>query len=238
MQSDNSTKMELDIPEKGVDLAKLIYDVAGECDTSGGYRRTVDFSGLLDDVLTQIEIARIRNKNPNLSEIEIQKLVDAIIAENNRKREEIEAAKAAKREKIKQLFHGNALEGYELAYSLCKENNSNEAKELAYRMVHRLKNHSKEEQINICRQYAESLIDIGESGNNIAKVYCDMASLVYPVYKRDDYSLCLSFYEKAYEYIDEPTRMLDEIIGFCNRFSIDELRTKCEQKKKALHAHR
>ena len=41
-----------------------------------------------------------------------------------------------------------------------------------------------------------------------------------------------------YEYIDEPTRMLDEIIGFCNRFSIDELRTKCEQKKKALHAHR
>ena len=238
MQSDNSTKMELDIPEKGVDLAKLIYDVAGECDTSGGYRRTVDFSGLLDDVLTQIEIARIRNKNPNLSEIEIQKLVDAIIAENNRKREEIEAAKAAKREKIKQLFHGNALEGYELAYSLCQENNSNEAKELAYRMVHRLKNHSKEEQINICRQYAESLIDIGESGNNIAKVYCDMASLVYPVYKRDDYSLCLSFYEKAYEYIDEPTRMLDEIIGFCNRFRLDELRTKCEQKKKALHAHR
>lgn len=74
--------------------------------------------------------------------------------------------------------------------------------------------------------------------NNIAKVYCDMASLVYPVYKRDDYSLCLSFYEKAYEYIDEPTRMLDETIGFCNRFRLDELRTKCEQKKKALHAHR
>ncbi len=226
--------MDLNVPETGLDLAQLIYDVARECDTTGGYRRTVNFSGLLDDVLTQIEIVKIRNKNPNLSEVEIQKRVDAVIAESNRKREELEAAKAAKREKIKQLFHGNALEGYELAYRLCKEDNSHEAKKLAYHMVHRLKNHPKEEQLDICRLYAESLAENGESGNNIAKVYCDMATLVYPVYKRDDYSLCLSFYYKAYEFIDEPTRMLDEIIGFCNRFRLDELRTKCEQKKKAL----
>lgn len=231
MQSDIIMGMGLDLPERGLDLAKLVFDVAVECDTTGGYRRSIDINVFLDEVLTQIEIARVRHENPNLPEEEIQKLVDAIIAENNRKKEELAAAKAAKRERVKQLIHGNASEGYELAYRLCKEDNSDEAKELAYRMVHRLKSHSIEEQIDICCLYAESLINLGKGGNEVAKVYCQMAHFVYPQSKRADYSLCLSFYEKALEYIDEPNWVLDEIIGFCNSFGINELRAKCEEKK-------
>ena len=232
MQPDNTLNIGLGLPEKGLALAKLIFDVAGECDTTGGYRGSIDASGLLDEILTQIEIVRLKHENPNLPEDEMQTLIDAIIAENNRKKKELEAAKAAKKAKVKQLIHGNALEGYELAYSICKVDSSDKAKELAYRMVSRLKNLSIDEKLEICRLYADSLINLGKSGNDIAKVYCDMATLVYPVYKRDDYSLCLCFYEKAYEYIDAPTYMLNAIIGFCNRFGIDELREKCEQKKK------
>lgn len=224
----------LELPERGVELAKLIFDVARECDTTGGYRGSIDASGLIDEILTQIEIVRLKHENPHLPEEEIQNRIDDIIAENNRKKEELAVTKAAKREKVKQLIHENATEGYELAYSICKVDDSDEAKELAYRMVRRLKKLSIEEKLEICYSYVDSLINLGENGNDIAKVYCDMATLVYPVYKRDDYSLCLSFYEKAYEYIEAPTYMLNEIIGFCNRFGVDELRKKCEQKKANL----
>jgi hypothetical protein len=160
--------------------------------------------------------------------------VDAITAENTRKQEDLAAAKAAKREKIKQLFHGTAVEGYELAYRICQKDGSAEAKELSYRMLSGLKHLPVEERLGICNTYVESLIDLGESGNNIAKVFCRMAGLVYPVSKKMDYTLCLSFYEKAYEYIDEPCRMLDEIIGFCNLYKINELREKCVHKKANL----
>ena len=61
-----------------------------------------------------------------------------------------------------------------------------------------------------------------------------MAHLVYPLSKRDDHSLCLSFYEKALEYIDEPTRMFHEIIGFCNLFGEEELMLKCQKKESDL----
>lgn len=234
MEDDSNMTLDFDLPERGLELAKLVFDVAEECNTSGGYRRTIDFSGLLDKILIQVETVRLHHENQNLPKDEIQKHIDAIIAENNRKKEELAAVKAAKRAKVKQYINGNAAEGYELAYRLCKEDNSNEAKELAYIMLNRLKKHSTEERIDICRQYAESLISLGECGNSVAKVYRDMATLVYPVNKRDDYSLCLYYYEKAYNHIDEPTWMLDEIIGFCNRFSIEELRAKCEQKKHGL----
>ena len=234
MQPEIILNTELDLPEKGLDLAKLIFDVARECDTTGGIRGTIDVSGLVDEILNQIEILSLQHENPDMSEDELQKHTDALIAETNRKKEELAVERAAKRDRIKQYIHSNALKGYELAYSICKNENSDEAKELAYHMVKRLKNFSLEEKLEICRQYAESLIDLQKSGNDIAKVYCDMAALVYPAYKRDDYSLCLSFYEKAYQYIDEPTHMLDEIIGFCNGFRLNELREKCKQKKKIL----
>lgn len=234
MQTDTTMNIGLDLPETGIDLANLIFSVAQECDSSCSFRYSIDGNSFLDEILIQLEIARMRHESSHLSETEIQNLADAIIAENNRKKEELAAAKAAKREKIKQRINGNAIEGYELAYSLCRNDDSDDAKALAYRMLSHLPNLSVEEKIETCRTYAESLINLGESGNNIAKVYCRMAGLVYPVYKRMDYSLCLSFYEKAYEYIDEQTRMLDEIIGFCNSFGIDELRVKCEQKKVAF----
>lgn len=223
--------------EKGMELARLVFDVASECDTSvRSY--TMDLSGFVDEIMTRLEITKVRFENPDLPEDEIQKMIDTIIAESTRRKEEIAAAKAAKRERVKQLIHSNATEGYELAYSLCNVDNSHEAKELAYRMVHHLKNHPLEERLNICRQYAESLIELGKDGNSIAKVYRDMAALVYPVNKRADYSLCLKYYEQAYEYIDASTRLLDEIIGFCNRFGLSELREKCEHKKAALQPYK
>ena len=234
MQTNISMNTDPDIPEQGVELAKLIYDVAQDCDTSGGYRRTIDLSGLLDNILTTIETVKIRHDNPNLSEEEIQRRVDAITAENNRKQEALAAAKAAKREKVKQMFHGNAVEGYALAYSICQKDCSAEAKELSYRMLSSLRYLPVEERLEICYSYVDLLIACGETGNKIAEVYDRMACLVYPVSKKEDHTLCLSFYEKAYEYVDAPSRILDGVIGFCNLYKINDLREKCEQKKKTL----
>ena len=234
MQTNISMNTDPDIPEQGVELAKLIYDVAQDCDTSGGYRRTIDLSGLLDNILTTIETVKIRHDNPNLSEEEIQRRVDAITAENNRKQEALAAAKAAKREKVKQMFHGNAVEGYALAYSICQKDGSAEAKELSYRMLSSLRYLPVEERLEICYSYVDLLIARGETGNNIAEVYNRMAGLVYPVSQKEDHSLCLSFYEKAYEYVDAPSRILDGVIGFCNLYKINDLREKCEQKKRTL----
>ena len=234
MQTNISINTDPDIPEQGVELAKLIYDVAQDCDTSGGYRRTIDLSGLLDNILTTIETVKIRHDNPNLSEEEIQRRVDAITAENNRKQEALAAAKAAKREKVKQMFHGNAVEGYALAYSICQKDGSAEAKELSYRMLSSLRYLPVEERLEICYSYVDLLIARGETGNNIAEVYNRMAGLVYPVSQKEDHSLCLSFYEKAYEYVDAPSRILDGVIGFCNLYKINDLREKCEQKKRTL----
>ena len=236
MQSDITADLELDIPERGLDLANLVFDVADECKTTGVYRRTIDFSGLMDEVLTEVEAVRLRIENPNLPEDEIQTRIDAIIAENNRKREALAAAKAAKREKVKQFIHGNASEGYELAYSICKDDKSNEAKELAYRLIRHLENLSIEEKLEISRLYVESLIDLGKKGNDVADIYCEMGRMACPQNKRGDYSLSLGFYEKAYEYIDERTWRLNEIVGFCNKFALDELRERCEQKKAYLQS--
>lgn len=234
MWHDITINKDLDLPEKGVALAEIIFDVAKECDNTHSFERSIDLNGFVDKLSLQLEIFRVRHENPHFTEDEIQTLIDTIIAEDKRKKEALAAAKAAKREKIKQYIHGSALEGYDLAYNICKNEHSEEGKVLAYRMLSQLKYLPIEERIEICRLYADSLINNGESGNNIAEVYCRMAGLVYPVYKRNDYSKCLSFYEKAYEYIDKPTRMLDEIIGFCNSFGITELRSKCEQKKEHL----
>lgn len=234
MDIDTTVTIGLGLPETGVDLAKLIFSVAQECDSSKSMNFSIDLSSLADEIMLELKILRVQHENPHLSEAEIQQLMNEITAENQRKKEILAAEKAAKREKVKQHINGNAIEGYELAYSLCKQDDSDEAKELAYRMLSQLRHRPVEDRFEICRTYVESLINLGECGNNIAKVYCRMAGLVYPVYQRSDYSLCLSFYEKAYEYIDEPTRMLDEIIGFCNRFRLNDLRAKCELKKKSF----
>lgn len=236
MENCIATEIELDLHEKGADLANLIFRVAQDCDNSFAFKRSIDLRGVVDETLFQIKIAKMQYDNPHLSEAEIQKIVDELTAEHEQKKAEEAAAKATKIEKVKQYINGNATEGYELAYKLCKEDNSDRAKELAYRMVHRLKNITLEEKIEICRLYAESLINLCKSGTEIAKVYCQMAGLVYPLSKRADHSLCLSFYEKALEYIDEPNRMLREIIGFCNCFGEEELQLKCQQKEAKLQA--
>ena len=236
IQTDTTMNASFDLPEKGVDLAKLVFDVAKECDRTRFSGCSIDLDSFKDEIMSQLKICRVQHENSHLPEAEIQKLVESIIAENKRKKEELAAERAAKREKVQQRINGNALEGYELAYSLCKNDDSDKAKWFKYLLVNHLPSLPSEEKIEICRMYAESLINLGQNGNNIAKVYCHMAGLVYPQYKRMDCSLCLSFYEKAYEYIDEPTWMLDEIIAFCNRFGIDELRVKCQQKKEALQS--
>lgn len=233
---DSLIETDLDLTEKGVDLAELIFDIADECDTSQINYGSIDLSGALDEMLIRFDILSFRHKNPHLSEEELQKHVDEITAEHEQNKAKIAAEKAAKREKVKKYIKGNASEGYQLAYKICKEDGSDKAKKLAYQMIHRLKNIPTEEKIEICCQYAEMLINNGKSGNEIAKIYCQMAGLFYPVSKRMDYTACLSFYEKAYEYIDKPTRMLNEIIGFCNIFQIDELRLKCQQKKEDFHS--
>ena len=192
-------EIELDLPEKGVDLANFIFQVARDCDTSFAFKGSIDTRGVFDEMLFQIKIAKVQYDNPHLSEAEIQKIVDELTAEHERKKAEEAAEKAAKIEKVKQYINANATEGYAMAYRICKEDNSDHAKELAYRMVHRLKHISLEEKIEICSLYAESLINLGKSGIEIAKVYCQMAGLVYPLSKREDHSLCLSFYEKALE---------------------------------------
>ena len=132
------------------------------------------------------------------------------------------------------MFHGNAVEGYALAYSICQKDGSAEAKELSYRMLSSLRYLPVEERLEICYSYVDLLIARGETGNNIAEVYNRMAGLVYPVSQKEDHSLCLSFYEKAYEYVDAPSRILDGVIGFCNLYKINDLREKCEQKKRTL----
>lgn len=236
MENCTGKNIELDLSEQGMDLANLIFHVAQDCDNSYAFKGFIDASGFRDEILFQIKIAKVQYDNPNLSEAEIQKIVDALTAEHERKKTEEAAEKAAKIEKVQRLINGNAMEGYALAYRICKEDNSDQAKELAYRMVHRLKNITLEEKIEICSLYAESLINLGKSGVEIAKVYCRMAELVYPLSKRADHSLCLSFYEKALEYIDEPHRMLGEIIGFCNCFREEELRIKCQQKETELQS--
>ena len=228
---------ELDLQEQGVDLANLIFHVARDCDNSYAFKASIDLSDFRDEILYQIKIAKVQYDNPNLSDVEIQKIVDELTAEYERKKADEAAKKAAKIEKVRQYINGNATEGYALAYRICKEDNSDQAKELAYRMVHKLKNISLEEKIEICSLYAESLISLSKSGIEIAKVYCQMAHLVYPLSKRADHSLCLKFYEKAFEYIDEPHRMIDEIIGFCNSFGEAELRLKCQGKQKVLQNH-
>ena len=236
MQFDITAALELDIPETGLDLAKLVFDVARECNSTGGYSRSIDFSGLLDDILIQIAIVKAQQNNPNLSEDEKQNIIDTITAENNRKKEELAAARAAKREKVKQLIHGNASEGYELAYNICKGDKSDEAKELSYCLISYLENLSIEEKLEISRLYVESLLALGKGGNDVADIYCEMGRLACPENKRGDYSLSLNFYEKAYENINERTWRLNEIVAFCNRFGLEELREKCEQKKAFLQS--
>lgn len=230
MKTEAIIRTSLDLTEKGVDLAKLIFNTADECDAKDTFSCSIDLSDFRDKMILQVEILSIQHKNQHLSEEERQKLVDATLAEYEENKAKVVAEKETKRKKVKQYINGNAEEGYELAYRLCKEDDSSDARALAYKMIHRLKNTSIEEKIDICRLYAESLVNLGKDGNEIAKVYCQMASLVYPINKRMDYSLCLNFYEKAYEHIDKPTRMLNEIVGFCNRFQLDELRLKCQKK--------
>ena len=230
-------EIELDLPEKGVDLANFIFRVARDCDTSFAFKGSIDARGVFDEMIFQIKIAKVQYDNPHLSEAEIQKIVDELTAEHERKKAEAAAEEDAKIEKVKQYINANATVGYAMAYRICKEDNSGQAKELAYRMVHRLKHISLEEKIEICSLYAESLINLGKSGIEIARVYCQMAGLVYPLSKREDHSLCLNFYEKALEYIDEPHRMIDEIIGFCNCFGEEELRLKCQEKEMVLQNH-
>jgi len=232
MKTETIIRKSLDLTEKGVDLAKLIYEMAEECDTTNTFSRSIDLNGFLDDMTLHIEILNIQHKNQHISEEKRQKLVDATIAEYEQTKAKAAAEKETKRKKVKQYINDNAEEAYKLAYKLCREDASDDAKKLAYRMIHQLKDVTIEEKIEICFLYAETLKD----GNEIAKVYCQMAGLVYPASKRIDYSLCLSFYEKAYDHINQPTRMLDEIVGFCNRFQIDELRLKCLQKKEVLQA--
>lgn len=236
MQPDITVSIGLDVAEKGVELAELVFDIAQECDTTRAYRRTINLNSFVDKIALRLEIFKVQQENAHLPQEEVQKLIDTITAEYERKNAQLAAEQAAKREKVKRYINENAAEGYSLAYRLCKEDNSDKAKELAYRMIHCLKNFSVEQRLEICRQYAESLVNLGKSGTEIAKVYCQMASMVYPVSKRMDHMLCLSYYEKAYGYIDEPTRLLDEIIGFCNLYGIDELRVKCENKKAALQS--
>ena len=236
MQFNITAALELDIPEKGVDLAKLIFDVAEDCNTSYSMRHSIDMNDFADKIMIELEIFKVRHDNSHLPETQVQELVDALVSEHNREKEAIAAEKAAKREKVKQLIHGSALEGYELAYSICKGDKSNEAKELSYRLISHLKNLSIEEKLEISRLYVESLIDLGKSGNDIADIYCEMGRLACPQNKRGDYSLSLGFYEKACEYIDKRTWRLNEIVAFCNRFGLDELREKCEQKRAFLQS--
>lgn len=228
-------KIKLDLSEKGIDLANLIFRVAQEFDDS--FKGSIDLSGFRDEIFFQIKIAKVKYDNSHLSDAETQKIIDELTAEYERKKAEEVAEKVAKIEKIKRYINENATEGYALAYRICKEDNSDQAKELAYRMVHKLKNISLEEKIEICSLHADSLVSLRKSGIEIAKVYCQMAHLVYPLSKRADHSLCLNFYEKALEYIDEPHRMIGEIIGFCNRFGEEELRLKCQEKEMVLQNH-
>lgn len=236
MQFDITSDLKLDISEKGLDLAKLVFDVAEECNTSYSIRHSIDMNDFADKIMIELEIFKVRHDNAHLPEDQVQELVDALVAEHNREKEAIAAEKAAKREKIKRLIHGNASEGYQLAYSICKDNKSNVAKELAYRLMGHLENLSIEEKLEISRLYVESLIDLGKSGNDIAEIYCEMGRLACPENKRGDYSLSLSFYEKAYEHMDERTWQLNEIVAFCNKFGLDELREKCQQKKVFLQS--
>lgn len=234
MQIDIIMNIDPDIPERGVELAKLIYDVAQECDTKRSISYSLDARSLADEIKLEIRIFKVRHENSHLPESQIQKLVDDIVEEHEKEKQAIAAAKAAKREKVKQMFHGNAVEGYDIAYSICQKDGSAEAKELCYRMLSSLRYLPVEERLEICYSYVDLLIARGETGNNIAEVYNRMAGLVYPVSKKEDHSLCLSFYEKAYEYVDAPSRILDGVIGFCNLYKINDLREKCEQKKRTL----
>ena len=236
MQSDITAGLELDIPERGLDLAELVFDVAQECDTSHTIRHSLDFSDFADKILIELLTFKVRHENSHLPEAQVQEMVDALVAEHNQEKEALAAEKAAKREKVKQFIHGDAVEGYELAFSICKGDESNEAKALAYRLMRHLKNLSIEEKLEISHLYVESLIDLGKKGNEVADIYCEMGRLACPQNKRGDYSLSLSFFEKAYEYIDERTWRLNEIVAFCNKFALHELRERCEQKKAYLQS--
>ena len=226
------------MPEKGVDLANLIFRVAHDCDNSFAFKGAIDFRGVLDEMLFKVEIAKVKFDNPQLPEVEIQKIVDKLTEDHERKKAEEEAERVAKAEKIKHYINGNAVVGYALAYNLCKNDYSHEAKQLKYRLMDKIESLSIEEKLEICRIYIESLIKLGERGNDIAQVYCRMAQLVHPRKKQDDHSVCQGFYEKAYDYIDEPSWLLNEIIRFCDSFGVDELRAKCQEKDDMLQAAR
>ena len=161
MGTDVATNMDLDLPEEGANLANLIFRVAHDCDDSLISKRSIDFRGVLDEMLFQVEIAKVKYDNPQLSETEIQKIVDELTKEHERKKAEEEAERAAKAEKIKRYINGNAAEGYALAYSLCKNDHSHEAKQLKYRLMDKIESLSIEEKLEICRVYIESLINLG-----------------------------------------------------------------------------
>ena len=236
MQPNLNAHLELDVPDRGLDLAELVFSVAEECNTSHSFMHSLNTNDFADKIILKMEIFKVRHENSHLPEAQVQELVDALVAEHNREKEALAAAKAAKREKVKQYIHGNALEGYELAYSICKGEKSNEARELAYRLISHLENLSMEEKLEISRLYVESLIELGKGGNDVADIYCEMGRLACPQNKRGDYSLSLEFYEKAYEYIDEKTWRLNEIVAFCNKFGLEQFREKCERKKAVLQS--
>ena len=226
--------MELDLGENRVKLANLIFDVSKECDPRKPKEYTIDLSDMKEDFLTELKICRLYSENPNLPAIDLQEREKTIIETNKQEKEERVANKARKKERIKRYINGDAKLGYELAYRMCREDDSKEARFLMYRMIGYLKNLSVEEKIEICRMYVDYLEKDGEAGNKIAEVYCRMARLVYPINKTMDYSSSFIFYETAYEYINEPTWMLNEIMAFCNEFGIYELKEKCCQKKSTI----
>ena len=100
MEDCTGKNIELDLSEQGMDLANLIFRVAQDCDNSYAFKGSIDASGFRDEILFQIKIAKVQYDNPNLSEAEIQKIVDELTAEHERKKTEETAEKAAKIESL------------------------------------------------------------------------------------------------------------------------------------------
>ena len=94
MDIDTTVTIGLGLPETGVDLAKLIFSVAQECDSSKSMNFSIDLSSLADEIMLELKILRVQHENPHLSEAEIQQLMNEITAENQRKKEILAAEKA------------------------------------------------------------------------------------------------------------------------------------------------
>ena len=227
----------LDFSTPNLELAKQVYDIAMECDSSFSkysidVNNNIDFDW--DNLFRELIIKEAKKRSLAIDSDTIDYYVKGIIAEQEAREQEEKSKKEELHNAILKKINGNSKIGCKLAYDLCNGINSMDACILRYNLSRHLPDLTIDSKIKICQEYIYS---IGKSNDytNLDKMraYISLAELYLQLSKTntnqntqyyiDQMFLC---FENAYNLSDDISTKVDTAKRIINICKINALERK------------